>query len=88
MQRNLKHIHEVIGTEEFNDLIATWLAGDEEYISDSLIEGEDITCNPSHYMEHLYKAGYRDDNFPYEELREYCIKVRDFLSENLIIPLS
>ena len=83
----LKNLQQIIGIKNFNDLIATFISGDHEYIHDSLIEGTAITQEKSNYFEDISKAGYNISNFPYQELREYCEQVENYLTNNLIIPL-
>jgi len=86
--KTLKTLFEDIGTiEAFNDLVMTYLSGDEDYIGESLIEGEETTPSPHHYMGILYNKGYRYENFPWKEFRDYCLKVSNYLENELIIPL-
>jgi hypothetical protein len=85
--KNLQNILEIIGTKNFNDLIATYISGDIEWVSDSLIEQSDITSG-SNYIEKLCQEhGYTHKNFPWVELSEYCNKVSEHLKTNLILPI-
>ena len=85
--KTLQTIVDLIGIQDFNDLVMTFLSGDEDYISDSLIEGQEITPSPHCYMEKLYNAGYRESTFPWEDFRSYATQASSYLNHNLIIPL-
>ena len=86
--KTLNDLIETIGIQNFNDMILTFISGDEQYIIDSLIEGGEITPSPDTYMEELCNAGFTTETFPWNEFREYAIKVLDHLATNLILPLD
>lgn len=93
-EKTLQQLYQDLGTENFNDLVITQISGDEHFIHDSLIPPEQL--NPllgydpqgfweQNYIEKLQAIGYNQDNFPYEELQEYCNKVEQHLKTNLIL---
>ena len=86
--KNLDDILLLISISDFNDMVMTYLSGDEDYIADSLHEGGEITHSPQNYMETLSEAGYTNDNFPWPQFRIYCSKVITHLQNNLILQLS
>lgn len=84
----LVRILQIIGTQDFNDLTMTYLAGDEDFIAESLNYGEEITPSPQNYMEKLCKAGYTNENFPWTEFRIYIRDVGILLEHQLICPIQ
>ena len=87
-KKTLQNVLSILGPKDFNDLIATLISGDEEFLHDSLIHGKAITSGPNgNYIEMLAKEGYNIGNFPYEELRAYTDRVTKYLSNNLILDL-
>ena len=73
--KTLKELKENISIEDFNDLVLACLSGDEDYVEESLYNGEEITSSPDSYMERLCIGGFTNENFPWKELREYMAKV-------------
>jgi len=84
----LVKILQIIGTSSFNDMAMTFLSGDEDYIAESLHQGEEITPSPHNYMEKLSNAGYTNDNFPWTEFRLYIRDTVILLEHQLICPIQ
>jgi hypothetical protein len=79
---SLNHILSIIGMEDFNDMVITWVSGDDDAIRENLYPENES----DNYLGKLLKEGYTDENFPYGELDLYCDNIKGHLKNNLILP--
>ena len=87
--KNLQNIIDIIGIHDFNDIVISWLAGDDiDWVFETLDDYKTgYIPDNDQYMYKLFKAGYNDDNWPRDAFDDYCKILTQHIKSNLIIPL-